>query len=595
MIANTSNAVDLVEALQGEDESSRINSALALAKASDSAAIPVLVAALNHESQVLRFRHAAAALAALGERAVPALLQVLDGEVRGRAAAAYALYKIDESRSETVVAALTRVLVDGDAAARDDAATALIEIGAPGQNAVPALLRMLEDDDELAAGRGRAALALAAISEPRADIVPALVRALSARDDRVGVQAAYALSCLAGSLPAVVPDLIRVLQDRGVAVEVRARVANVLAMAGEPAAEIVRALQQALNDEDWWVRVYAARSLGEVGTAARVAVPTLAKLTRDEDDQVRRNAIWALAQLGAAAGEAVPDLIEALRRDDVAGVAAQALAKIGELALPALIKALRGGSLDRLAAYALVNTDRSEARAAVAASGVEPFTLSPTHFYLPAPGLTLDCQEKEAFERLFQLTLERGTGRIIDYTFPYPKHAFLTYLVEHKGCMIHGSNRCDIGVLKPVRWSTDVSAHGNVNGVYADPDGIRPIYFAVVDRQNYQVGLGNGFFDVTGDDGTTKRYYHFSIDAESLRKAPWTNGMIYILPRDSFEEWEEWTSTSPVRPLAKLAVSPVDFPFLKQIQGFDWRLKGPLSQDFPFLDQVRIFPIGCHQ
>ena len=87
---------------------------------------------------------------------------------------------------------------------------------------------------------------------------------------------------------------------------------------------------------------------------------------------------------------------------------------------------------------------------------------------------------------------------------------------------------------------------------------------------------------------------HFSIDAESLRKAPWTNGMIYILPRDSFEEWEEWTSKSPVRPLAKLAVSPVDFPFLKRIQGFDWRLWGPLSQDFPFLGQVRIFPIGCH-
>jgi hypothetical protein len=155
--------------------------------------------------------------------------------------------------------------------------------------------------------------------------------------------------------------------------------------------------------------------------------------------------------------------------------------------------------------------------------------------------------------------------------------------------MIHGSNHVDLDVLRPLRWSTDGNAWGNVSAVYADPDGLRPIYFAVVDRQNTW-GLSNGF-----RDWPEGRYYHFAIDAESLRGRPWRAGMVYVLPRDSFElsHGQEWVSREPVRPLVRVPVEPDDFPLLGRVNGSDWRLGGdwPRFDGTPYLDWTRIRPI----
>src|SRR5262249_6908784 len=72
-------------------------------------------------------------------------------------------------------------------------------------------------------------------------------------------------------------------------------------------------------------------------------------------------------------------------------------------------------------------------------------------------------------------------------------------------------------------------------------------------------------------------YYFFSINGDALPHSPWRNGTIYLLPGDSFEqqprqlyrgfeiEPAQWASLTPVKPLAKLAVHPEDFPFLAQI------------------------------
>jgi hypothetical protein len=50
--------------------------------------------------------------------------------------------------------------------------------------------------------------------------------------------------------------------------------------------------------------------------------------------------------------------------------------------------------------------------------------------------------------------------------------------------------------------------------------------------------------------------------------------MIYLLPKDSFEQLvddvgnklEEWISYVPVRPLARIEVSPRDFPFINSVR-----------------------------
>ena len=106
----------------------------------------------------------------------------------------------------------------------------------------------------------------------------------------------------------------------------------------------------------------------------------------------------------------------------------------------------------------------------------------------------------------------------------------------------------DLDILKPLRWSTDGADSGNVSGVYADKDWIRPIYFGVVNRKRC-FGLINGFFDQTADGeitlaedaGYDRRFYRLTVGVTGLPRSPWQNAMIYILPPDTFEFWNEWT------------------------------------------------------
>jgi len=73
--------------------------------------------------------------------------------------------------------------------------------------------------------------------------------------------------------------------------------------------------------------------------------------------------------------------------------------------------------------------------------------------------------------------------------------------------------------------------------------------------------------------------YFFSITHSALVQEPWCEGVVYILPRRSFEReaaqqvqgmeivFPHWISAEPADPLGELRVGPDDFPFLRQIQG----------------------------
>jgi hypothetical protein len=300
-------------------------------------------------------------------------------------------------------------------------------------------------------------------------------------------------------------------------------------------------------------------------------------------------------------------LIEALRVPDTGPVAAEALAKVGDAAIRALTDALaeRDEVVRRHAAYALKLIGAAAALDAVDAAErerpIDHLKPAPHHFYVQAP-VVWDDAKVAAFEALYQATLAQGVGSEVAYTLPYPKHEFLRYCVEHKGLLLHGSTRTDLDILKPLRWSTDGADHGNVSGVYADKDYIRPIYFGVVNRKRC-FGLNNGFFDLTEDgqvsqdesQGFDRRFYRLTVGVNGLRRDPWQNAMVYILPPDTFEFWNEWTSRVPVRPLMKLAVAPEDLPLRDQVWGANWRQRGDLwvtlEDEFPFLKDVRGTPI----
>jgi hypothetical protein len=395
-----------------------------------------------------------------------------------------------------------------------------------------------------------------------------------------------------------VASLIHSLVDPLASPGTRAAMARALGAIGAPVGEVVPALIQCVQDHAAWVRLWAIRALGEIGTPAHEAVPSLVEALADVDGNVRRNAAFALAQMGVLAQEAVPALIQALAAEEVGGVAAEALAKIGRPALPALLQTLLAEDehVCRRAAYALGKLGTPEADCAVRAwerdRAIKPLLPSAADFYLAAPNVQIDSAKAQEFEQLFQAALTRGIGSIVDYTSIYPKYEFLCYLVEHKQIVLHGSNRMDIEILQPVRWSTDAIEAGNVAAVYAIPDGIYPLHFATVDKTG-SPGLNNGSFWATDGDGVRRKFYEFAINAEMLRKQPWTSGMVYILPRTTFEDvGAGWVSREPVQPLARLPVAPADFPFMNEIRGYDTRHNIPIAlKGFPFLDDVQKYPL----
>lgn len=203
-----------------------------------------------------------------------------------------------------------------------------------------------------------------------------------------------------------------------------------------------------------------------------------------------------------------------------------------------------------------------------------------------------------AFERLYDELVAPGNGTEIAYRLTAPRWQFLCWLTDTKDVVLHGSGHPAIDEFEP-RQADDVGEFGARRAVYAASDGIWPIYFAVADR-HVVTSLVNGCVRRAGDR-TTETYYYFSVNREALAATPWHAGTVYVLPRDSFEaqpedDWRgsrlastQWASPVAVKPIARLAVTPGDFPFLDQVRGHDQdvvAVRAARDPDaFPWLDQ----------
>ena len=201
--------------------------------------------------------------------------------------------------------------------------------------------------------------------------------------------------------------------------------------------------------------------------------------------------------------------------------------------------------------------------------------LSP--YFLRRPAASLGQEVIDSFENLFAEQILGADGALIDYTLSAPKWQFLNYLGDTKQVVMHGSGLSTIREFEP-RQSNDVNEFGDQRAVYAASDGIWATYFAIVDRDNFVGSLVNACFRVVDEGGKSEPYYFFSINSDALPHQPWRHGTIYVLPRETFElqtsekpnrEPTQWRSFDPVRPLAKIAVEPSDFPFLDQIHGHE--------------------------
>ena len=141
----------------------------------------------------------------------------------------------------------------------------------------------------------------------------------------------------------------------------------------------------------------------------------------------------------------------------------------------------------------------------------------------------------------------------------------------------------------------DVRSCSNQNAIYATTDGIWSIFFAVVDRKNFQpLSLFNSCLIIrVSSQNVRGLLYFFSITHSALIQQPWCNGMVYILRRDGFIQeaaqqvsdaeivFPHWYSSQPTIPIARLAVQPSEFPFLRQVHGHNDRKLAELSAANP--------------
>ena len=260
------------------------------------------------------------------------------------------LKQLEPHAKNALILSLKAALSDKDTEVRLSAATQLVELNAK-DAAVPALLKLLEDNDntpseEKDSYRTLAALLLAQAGANAA--VPALLKLLndSTTDYHLRVEAAKALAQL-GAKDAAVPALLKLLNNDNIPWTARFMAAKALAQLGAKdvmVSSLLKVLNDTTNIMDF--RLEALMLLGESG-AKDAAVPPLLKLLNDSTaaNDLRVEAAKALAQLGAK-DAAVPALLKLLNDKNTGDAlrieATNALAQLGaeDVTVPSLLRVL---------------------------------------------------------------------------------------------------------------------------------------------------------------------------------------------------------------------------------------------------------------
>ena len=176
-----------------------------------------------------------------------------------------------------------------------------------------------------------------------------------------------------------------------------------------------------------------------------------------------------------------------------------------------------------------------------------------------------------------------GSATWLDDPLPIPRWAFLCWLTDHKGLLLHGSGDPAITEFEPRRPDDhSADAFSKQTAVFAASDGIWAIWYAIIDRTRYRLNMLNGAVQFEVAPGTwSVMHYFFSITAAVLAHQPWRDGVVYLLPRAHFVQQPpyrlgrstirepHWACVTGVRPLAKLRVQPTDFPLLADVRGHD--------------------------
>ena len=212
-------------------------------------------------------------------------------------------------------------------------------------------------------------------------------------------------------------------------------------------------------------------------------------------------------------------------------------------------------------------------------------------YLLPQPAFYQTPEILAAFDDLYNST---PACEYVNYRLPFPKWQFLSYLCSTKELVLHGSQIHDLEEIEP-RQANDVKAYSNQRAIYATTDGIWVIYFSIIDRKRFaHLSLFNSCLRIRfAENMISDPFYFFSITQSVLVQAPWCEGTIYILPRQTFEQeapqkvqeveivFPHWISQVTSKPRARLRVAPQDFPFLAQVHGHNDEKLSKIAMDDP--------------
>lgn len=206
-------------------------------------------------------------------------------------------------------------------------------------------------------------------------------------------------------------------------------------------------------------------------------------------------------------------------------------------------------------------------------------------YWLPRPRVSWSVELHSQIEDLWEVSNQQSVIssqiRWIADELMCPKWMFLCWLTDVKGLLLHGSDNPEINEFQP-RSPNDRSADefSKQTAVFAASDGIWAMFYAIIARKRYPLTMLNAALQFEIAAGSfSQMYYLFSVTEEILKLHPWRKGFVYVLPRDGFQQQPiyelagrrvlepHWASNQPVKPLAKLKVSPSDFPYLDKVRG----------------------------
>lgn len=294
--------------------------------------IPKLVERLT-ESSMESGLYNIEALKHLGPGAAPALAGTLgsDGkDVRRRAA-----HTLGEFGPEAKPAlpALRKLLRDEDVRTRVSAARAIWQIAEDTESAVPVLAAALKDAEWIL--RSAILRTLGEIGPAAREAVPAIRDVVAQKHFVTSLWGAVALGRIGVAHRDTVLLLFDLLALTRLGDHDSLAAVSALRRLGAPAVPVLR---EKLQGEDSDSRALAAHVLGEMAPGAADAIPDLIAALNDPVQSVRGSAVRALSRFGPAAAPAVPTLMDMLEREeDRRGQVASALAAIGPQARPALV------------------------------------------------------------------------------------------------------------------------------------------------------------------------------------------------------------------------------------------------------------------